>query len=262
MGLFDLFDDVTDTKQSTRVDLRNMDELNQGQGAAAEFGSQLQMDELKALRDLITGGGIGQAQGDIAGARQESMTLIDMLRNAQAGPSRQNIAQAQNFANQMFAPQEQAMQTQFRQAETDTSRLAARLGRQVNDPILRAKLAQSQADMSGQLQAQKGAFAAQSAFGMQQQGLDLQGQLMNVRGGLASQALQNRQTLLGLGQSLLQQERQFRLGAAGQTTTGQTTQQGGFGDVMGAIGAGAGTIAKLGFFGPAAQTAFTTKGTP
>lgn len=257
MGLFDLFDDTTDTSSTTTVNLRNMDELNRGQGKRAELGGNLQEDQLKQLMALLGRGGQAQAEGDIDAARAESMTLMDMLRGAQGGPSKQNILQGQKFAQQIFAPQQQALQQQFQQAETDTSRLAARLGRQVDDPILRAKLAQAQGQQVGQLQAQQGAFAAQSAQGFQTQALDLQNQLAGIRGGLATQALQNRQALMGMGQSLLSQERQFRLASAGQQTVGQQTNQGGFGDFLGATMAGAGTVGKLmgmGGFAPGGTT--------
>jgi hypothetical protein len=257
MGLFDLFDDVTDTKQTTTVNLRDMADINQGQGELAEMGQGVQRDQLQGLMQLLTQGGQAQAQGDVQGARQESMNLIDMLRNAMGGPSQQNTAQAQRFSQSIFAPQEQALQQQFKQSETDTSRLAARLGRPVNDPILRAKLAESQGNAAAQLQAQKGAFTAQNAMGFQQQGLDLQSQIAGIRGGLATQALQNRQALFGLGQSLVNQERNFRLATAGQTTMGQTTQQGGLMDAIGAGAAIGGTLMGMPSFGGGASAAGT-----
>lgn len=244
-GMTDAFDDVTDESSTNKINLRDFEELIKGRSGLEGEASGIQMDQLKQLGQLLTQGGTEQVAGDLAGQRSESMTLMDMLRQAQQGPSSQNINSAQNFSNQIFAPQEQAMQQQFKQSETDTSRLAARLGRPVNDPILRAKLAESQGNAMGQLQAQKGAFTAQNAMGFQQQGIDMQSQLAGIRGGLATQALQNRQALMGMGQSLVNQERQFRLGTATQTGTGQRVNQGGIGDVIGAITGIGGTAAKI-----------------
>lgn len=245
MGLFDLFDSKTDQSSTTRVNLRNMDQLNQGEGELSQTAREAQLGQFQDLQGLLTRGGTEQAGGDIDAARQSQMDLLQALRGAQGGPTAQNVAQGQAFARDIFAPQQEALNQNFEQSETETARLAARLGRSVDDPILRAKLAQSQAQETRMLGAQQGALAAQSAQGFQNQALQMQNQIAQVRGGLATQALQNRQALMGMGQSLLQQERNFRLSAANRQTTGSSTQQGGFGDVLGAGLAGAGAIAKL-----------------
>lgn len=239
VNLTDAFDDVTDSSSISRVILGEQSALEKD-----AFG--LQSEELNNLRQALTAGGMEQLQGDITSARGAQMDLASMLQQAQRGPSSQNVSDAQRFANDIFAPQQQAMQQQFQQAETETSRLAARLGRQVDDPILRAKLAEAQGAQMGQLQAQKGAFTAQTAQGFQQQGLGMQNQLAQLRGGLATQALQNRQALMGMGQSLLNQERNFRLNTATRTGNSQTIQQGGLGDVIGAVTGGIGAFAGLG----------------
>lgn len=225
---------------TTRVNLRNVDELNKGEGAQAQAGRDLQMGQFDDLSSLLQRGGTAQIEGDIDQARAESLTLADQLRAAQAGPNEAQMAQAQRFSQDIFAPQQEALNQSFIRSETDTARLAARLGRSVDDPILRARLAESQGNQTAMLQAQQGAFTAQTAQAFQGQQLERQNQLANLRGGLASQALQNRQALLGMGQSLLQQERQFRLSAAGQTQTSTGQSGGGTAGAIGGALAGAG----------------------
>lgn len=242
---YDAFDDVIDQSSTSTVNLRDFEDLTKGQSGLAADAYDVQTGGLENLRNLLTRGGTAQVEGDIDAARGAQLSLAQMLQQAQSGPSSQNLVDAQGFANSIFKPQELALQQQFKQSETETSRLAARLGRQVDDPILRAKLAESQAVQSAQLGAQKGAFTAQTAQGFQNQALQMQNQLAQVRGGLATQALQNRQALMGMGQSLLNQERQFRLNTATRTGNQQQIQQGGFGDAFGAVLGVAGVGAKF-----------------
>lgn len=252
LGLFDLFDDKSKTTTSSTVKLRDMDQLNRGEGDLAQSARESQGAQFGELEQLLTRGGMSQAEGDLDQARMAQLDLAQMLRGAQAGPSEQDTIRAQKFAQDIFAPQQEALSQTFRDQETETARLAARLGRTVDDPILRARLAQSQADQTRMLGAQQGAFTAQTAQGFQNQALQLQNQLAQVRGGLASQALQNRQALMGMGQSLLTQERNFRLATANKQTTQTGTSEGGFGDLIGAAGGIASSVAglrKAGFWG-------------
>jgi hypothetical protein len=81
-----------------------------------------------------------------------------------------------------------------------------------------------------------------------QRQLSLASTLADVRGGLASQALANRQTLFGLGQQALKAERQFRLSSASQTQT--TSSNPGLLSTIGGIGAAVGGMATgVGAFG-------------
>lgn len=234
---------------TTQLNLRDMAELNEGEGELAQAARQSQMGQFGDLSQLLTQGGMEQASGDISAARAEQLNLAEMLRSAQGGPSEAQIARAQRFSQDIFAPQQEALRQQLDSAETETARLAARLGRPVDDPILRAKLASSQADQIANLQARQGAFTAQTAQNFQAQQLQRQSQLAGVRGGLATQALQNRQALMGMGQSLLQQERNFRLRAAGSTSTTNTSSGGGvagaIGGALAGAGAGLGAIGKF-----------------
>lgn len=202
----------------------------------------------KELQDLI-GQGAGQQDIEAAlGSQRGLASLIEQLQASGGRPSQVQTQQAQSFAQDMFAPEEQAVRGGFAEQEQATSQLAARLGRQVNDPVLRAKLAQEQTRQLGQVGARRTAFAAEQAMNAPQRQLSLASTLADVRGGLASQALANRQTLFGLGQQALQAERQFRLGSASQTQT--TSSSPGLLSAIGGIGAAVGGIAKgVGAFG-------------
>jgi len=95
-------------------------------------------------------------------------------------------------------------------------------------------LAQQRVRGEQQLAAQQTA----GAFGVQQRQLGLSQQIANVRQGLASQALANRQTLLNLGNTIQQQGRNFRLGSASSTQTSGGGLQGFLTGAFGGASAG------------------------
>lgn len=110
------------------------------------------------------------------------------------------------------------------------------------------KLMQERTRQQQQLGAQMGSFQAQQAQAAPMQRLEFANQLSGVQGGLASQAMANRQALFGLGSQLKQQEQQFRLGTASRTSS-QTSGGGAAGAINGAI-AGMGTGGNIaGMFG-------------
>lgn len=201
-------------------------------------------EQLKLLQDLI---GAGPGQADVTAGADASRGLASLLEqiSGQGGrPSAADLQSARQLAGDVFAPEEQAVRAGFAEQEQSTSQLAARLGRQVNDPILRAKLAQEQTRQLGQVGARRTAFAAQEAQQAPMRQIGLAESLANVRGGLASQALANRQALFTLGQSALQAERQFRLGSASQTRT--ESSGGGLLDTIGGIAGGIGGLVGIG----------------
>lgn len=164
------------------------------------------------------------------------------------GPSQQDISGAQKFTQDIFAPQSVAMQQAFQQQSQQNNRLATRLGRSADDPILAAKLAQEQTRQLQQFESQKTAFSAQNAQ-------DRMGQQLSLSELLRNQALQNRQMIAGFGQtraSILSS----MAGASG--TTNQVTPAN-FGTVLtgmiGGAGAGAMMGQSAGMFGGGAAPA-------
>lgn len=226
------------------INLKDFEELNKGRSGleAATYNQQLSgFNELQKL--LGIGPGAGEVQANTQFQNQYASQLQNLLNQA-ANPNQQ-----QNFetARQYFAPQQTALNQQFEQQNIQSNRLAARLGRAGNDPILRNKLAQEQTRQQTMLNSQIGAFGQQLPAFQAQQLMGIGNQLSNIRAGLATQAFQNRQALIGMGQNLTAAERQYRLQAAGrtgsQTSTGSSSSGGGVGDMLG------GVISGIGQFG-------------
>lgn len=164
-------------------------------------------------------------------------------------PGQQDISQANTLAQQLFQGQQVGLNQAFDTQRQQASRNAARMGRSAIDPVLQNQLMQGQARQQTQLNADIGSYATQYAQSLPQQRLGFAQQLAGVNQGLASQAMANRQALLGLGSQLRGQEQNFRAGTA--TTTQSTSGGGGFGGFLtGALGgASAGLNAYTGFKG-------------
>lgn len=195
------------------------------------------------LTDLTSLVGAGANQSDVTAGLQSSRGLADLLQQyTQSGgqPNQQDIASAQSLSQDVFAPERNAVQQNFSEQQQRTAQLSARLGRPANDPILQAKLAQEQTRQLSDVQARQTQFRAQQAQSMPLQRLQFQSQLADVRGGLASQAFQNRTALLSLGQQIQQGERDFRV----KTATTRQTQNSNPG-LMSTIGAVAGVGGAL-----------------
>lgn len=209
---------------------------------------KLAEEQLKSLRDLITQQGPG-AQ-DIQAGYQSQVDFANQLQQmAQRGllPTEADTFYANRTAGQLLAPQQVQLQQSLEDERTRVARLAGQMGRVQGDPILQAKLAQARLQGEAQLGAQQQALATNIAMQLPGQRLGLMEQAAGIRSGLASQALQNRQTLLNLGTGIQSQLQNFRLGSAGSTVT---TQSGGglVGALTGAIGgAGAGLNLLTGF---------------
>jgi len=205
---------------------------------------ELEQEPLRRFRMLEEFAAVGPGRPDVARAFQAQRELAETVGR---GPA-VLLSRGQAVAERLFAPQRLALQQQFEQAGIETGRLSAQLGRQVDDPILRAKLAQAQGRQLGVLGAQQGAVALQlgQQFGQQQ----LTGQVgrAQILGGLGQQAFGTQQALLGLGSQLIQTERAFRLQQAGQTVTG--VSGGGLkGAITGALGGAAGGLKLAQGFG-------------
>ena len=105
------------------------------------------------------------------------------------------------------------------------------------------------------LGAEQTGYAAQFAMQLPGQRLRYAGQQADVYNALAAQAQQNRLTLLGVGQNVLNSERQFRLSTGQQWSTGNQSQVSGGGlkgaltGALGGAGAGMGIASGIGALG-------------
>jgi len=214
--------------QSTRGDalsqtqLQDINVLNRGRSNLEAQAVQSQEDVFGQIGQLTAA---GPGQSDITAGLQAQQGYGNLLQQ-QLGmggmPSQQQIGAGQDYAQSIFAPQQVALNQQFNQQRIEQQRLAARLGRRMNDPVLANKMAFSQGQLQQQLSSQQGAFAAQTAMSLPERQAMLAEKLANVRGGLASQALQNRVALLSMGQQLAASERDYRRGTSNRLV--QTSQ--------------------------------------
>jgi hypothetical protein len=187
----------------------------------------------------------GAGQSDVSAATTSQRDLASMLQSFAAGgfmPGEADINSANGLASQLFKPQQVQLDQTYQQQQEEAARLAAKLGRPINDPIIQAKLGQERMRQQSSLAAQQGSYAAQYAQNLPMQRLGFASQLSDVRNNLASQAMANRQALLGLGQSLRNDDRNFRMGTA-QTWSNEDTHSGGgfagmLSGALGGLGAG------------------------
>lgn len=189
------------------------------------------------------------AQQDISAGRQATLDYANLLQNQDILPSQQDISSSNQFAQNIFAPQQTALNQLFQDQVTQSNRNAARMGRSINDPILANKLAQEQARQTALLQANQGSYASQLALQLPSQRLNNAMNRANALQGLSTQALNNRLQILGLGQQLGQAERNFRLQTSQQYGNNTQTSGGGLGGAIagGLGGAGAGFQIASGF---------------
>lgn len=200
----------------------------------------------------------GAGAGDVASATGAQRSLADMLKaySAEGGtnPSDFDISNSNQLAQRLFGAQRLGLQHSFEDQRIQANNQAALMGRAGNDPILAAKLAREQTRQAGMLDAQQGAWATDYAMQQPMQRLNFAGQHANILGGLATQAMANRQALMSMGQSIQNNERNFRLQTA-ERETSQSSGGGIGGMISGAIGgAGAGMSAMNSFQGMNNQT--------
>lgn len=207
------------------------------ESALEALGGQVSQEQLQGLRQLL---GAGPGEQDVAAGTSAGRDLASMLQQyAQGGfmPGEADMQAAQKFAGGAFAGQQAALSQQFQDQQTEARRMAAQLNRPINDPILQAKLAQSQMRQQQLLEGEKTSMATQFAQQLPGQRLGFAQQRAELLGGLASQALANRSNLLSLGSQLQAQGQNFRMQTAERYGTSTEKSGGGLmGALSGAIG--------------------------
>lgn len=190
-----------------------------------KLGKDVQQQGLSDLQKFVNA---GPGEQDITSALGSQRGLAAMLGQYAAGgnqPTAQDIAQAGQFTNQIFAPQQEQQRQMFEDQATQARRLSAQMNRPVNDPVLQAKLAQEQARQQAMLGAQQTAFSADYAMQQPGQRLNFAGQQTSVLQGLADQAMKNRSAITSLGSGIREAERSFRLQAGRNQGSNTTTTQ-------------------------------------
>ena len=195
-------------------------------GVAAQKGN---LSNFNALQGLVNKGPGEEAMTNANSANSGYADMLKQYTSNGGMPSADQIGMAQKFGQMTYGGA-------FDQQRQQAAQLASQLGRSVNDPIIQAKLATQQANTMG-------GFVAGQSQQFANQAVGYAGQLAQFQQGLASQAMNNRQAILGLGSQLQNQEQQYQI-ATGEHY-GNVSQSGG-GGLGGAISgalAGFGTAA-------------------
>lgn len=210
-----------------------------GQSVLDQYFEEQLPNHYEQLLQMAGSSGDNSDSLNYASSQRDLAALLGKYANGDAAnPTGQDISRSNELANALFANRQVALGQSFEQQGTASDRLAAQLGRPVNDPILQAKLRTGFMQQQSLLDAEKGGFAAQMAQALPMQRLGFEQQRTDVLGNLARQAMSNRQALLGLGAQMRANEQQFRLGASERY--GRQTSGGGFAGALNGAMAGAG----------------------
>jgi hypothetical protein len=185
----------------------------------------------------------GPGQSDVTAAQDNNKSLANMLgQYAATGgqPTAADIQTAQTTSGQLFQGQQTALNQSFTDQSIDANRQAAMQGRDMNDPVLAAKLATEQVRQQQQLSANQGSFAQQYAMQQPQQRLGYAQAQNGMLNGLATQAMANRQAIASMGSSIQGNERNWRLRTAGHYGNTTSTSGGGLGGALTGLIGGAG----------------------
>lgn len=207
----------------------------------------------QGLSDFGNMVGAGPGSSDVSAYTDNSHSLASMLQSySQNGgmPDQNDISNSNNIASNLFASQRTQLAQNFQDQGYQANQQAALMGRSADDPVLRAKLAQDQTRQQALLQGQQGGLAQQLALQMPMQRLGFAQQQNQVLGGLASQALANRQTLASMGSGILGQQQAYQLATSQHYGTQSQSSGGGVGGALtgalGGLGAGMGAAAGMG----------------
>ena len=222
--------------------------LIKAEGANEKAAREGVGSDYNSLRGMV---GAGPGQADVKNSYNSQLDLAAMLKQySQAGgadPTTADISRSNDLAAKLFGGQRVAMQQSFQDQTIAANRQAALMGRSANDPILAAKLAQEQTRQSALLDANQGAYATQYAMQQPAQRLGYAQNYASLQGGLASQAMANRQALLGLGSQIQESDRSWRLNTADRWNKQAEHDPGQFFKTsMAAIGTGMSVMSGMG----------------
>lgn len=183
-------------------------------------------DELERLARLQQEQGFGDLnriqREDFGRANQASQSYGNMLQDYQKSggiPTSADLSQGRSFAEQMTAPQQAQIDLSMRQSTEAMQQQAGLSGRGPNDFAFNTRLAGQRSDLMSQLGAQQSAMGSQYAQQISQNRLGYAGQFADLQQGLASQAMQNRMAIMGLGSQIQNAGRNFRTNTATRNTS-------------------------------------------
>lgn len=182
--------------------------------------------ELERLARLQQEQGFGDLnriqREDFGRANQASQSYGNMLQDYQKSggiPTSADLSQGRSFAEQMTAPQQAQIDLAMRQSTEAMQQQAGLSGRGPNDFAFQTRLAGQRNDLMSQLGAQQSAMGSQYAQQISQNRLGYSEQFAGLQQGLASQAMQNRMAIMGLGSQIQNAGRNFRTNTATRNTS-------------------------------------------
>jgi hypothetical protein len=167
------------------------------------YAGEQSLNSLRAYSNLT---GYGANSKDVAAGAQAQRDFGDLLKNYQSA-GMYDFGAGRQLAEQQYAPQRQLMQQAFQDQLAEANKQAALMGRNTNDPILRARLAQDQARQSMALNAQQAAASMGFAREAVTDRLGLAGQRAESLFNFGNTALTNQSQLFGMSNTALQSER-------------------------------------------------------
>lgn len=209
---------------------------------SGQLGAEISHGSLANLKSLFSDASTSQLYNQGIDAQQRyGQELYRLSQNGGLIPTQGDISTSNQFAQNIFSARRQGLTNLFSDQLTEANRQAAAAGRDINDPILKARLLQEQSRQRGMLDAEQQSFASQYALNLPGQRLSLLGGSAQALGGLGQSAISNRFALLNAGNQIYQADRQFQLSTAER----QKTFGNKLGDFFSGAVAGAGTGASL-----------------
>jgi len=200
----------------------------------------LQNRGMAGLEDLTNAGpGLSDVQNATSAGRSFSSMLEEYSRTGGI-PTADDISTGNNLAGGLFNQRRTQLEQNFNDQNTEASRLAARLGRGVDDPIIQAKLRTGFMKDQALLDAEQSDYGNTIAMNLPGARLGYAQQNVGLLDSMAAKAFSNRAAITALGSNIVNSERNFRLQTGERW--GKSQQGGGLGDALtgGIAGLGAG----------------------
>jgi hypothetical protein len=232
-------------------------------GPQTTAGTGTNGSDLDAFKKLLGYSDAGPGTADITNSLDATKSLGDLLKqySTQGGnqPTQADVDTSNSLATKLYAARQTGLNQSFTDQTTQAARLAASLGRSVDDPILQAKLRTGMMRQQDSLNAEQQGFAANYAQQMPTQRLAFATDRASLLGNLAQQAFSNRAAILGYGNQLQQQSRQWQLASGKQRQVGeQSSTPSPFAIGAGLLGLGIGAFTGMAGAGGAGGVAGLT----